>query len=200
MKTIKALLLIMIISLGLKSCNTLTQIANQTAELLNLKNCTFDVNGVNNVNMLGLNLSKDMNKEDLNVSQVLKLTNAIMQKSLPVTFNVNMKIDNPNGIAASMAKMDYVIALDGKEVISSSMSNGINVPAHSSSNISIPVSTDLFKLFSGETSESIVNLAFKIAGASSNPVKLSVKVKPYITINNQTLAYPNYITIDKTLQ
>jgi hypothetical protein len=74
------------------------------------------------------------------------------------------------------------------------------VPANSTNVVSIPIRTDLFQLFSGESADAIVNLAFKLAGANSNPVNLGIKVKPYITIGSQQLAYPDYISINKTLQ
>lgn len=199
MKRIAKVLLVVIIALSLCGCEVLNQMATQTQQMLNLKNCNFDVTGLNQVEMFGLTLDKNMKKEDLSVGQLLQLTNAIREKKLPISFNVNMNVDNPNDIPASMSKMDYIIALNGKEVISSTLSQGINVNAKSQSAISIPVSTDLFQLFSGETADAIVNLAFKLAGASSNPVDLSVKVKPYIKINNQALAYPDYITLNKTL-
>lgn len=200
MKKLTKTLIIIFVALGLSSCEALTQIANSAAEMYNFKNCTFDFNNVNQIQMLGINLSKGMDKSDLNVTQLLSLTNAIMKKTLPVSFNVNLDVNNPNSIAASMAKMDYILTLNGKEVVSTSMNQAVNVPSNSSSVISIPISTDLFKLFSGETSDAIVNLAFKLAGASSEPVNVGIKVKPYININGHQMAYPDYITMNKVLQ
>ena len=200
MSKIKRTLIIIFVALGLSSCEVMNQVANQAAQMYNLKNCTFDFNNVNRIQMLGIDLSKGMDKSDLNVTQLLSLTNAIMKKSLPVSFNVNLDVNNPNGIAASMAKMDYIVTLNGKEVISTSMNQAINVPSNSSSVISIPISTDLFKLFNSETSDAIVNLAFKLAGAQSDPVNVGIKVKPYININGHQLAYPDYINLNKELK
>lgn len=196
MSKVKKTLIILFVAMGLSSCDVL----NQMAQMANFANCTFNFNSVNHIQMLGIDLSKGMSKESLNVSQLLSLTNALMNRSLPVTFNVNLDVKNPNSIAASMAKMDYILTLNGKQVVSTTMNNSVNVPANSSSMISIPVSTDLFELFSGESADAIVNLAFKLAGANSNPVNVGIKVKPYITIGNQQLAYPDYITLNKTLQ
>ena len=150
--------------------------------------------------MLGVNLSKGMTKSDLNAAQLLTLANAIMNKKLPVTFNVNLNVKNPNAIPASMAKMDYILSLNGKQVVSTTLNKGISVPANSSNTISIPITTDLFQLFSGESTDAIVNLAFKLAGASSEPVNVGLKVKPYISINSQQLAYPDYISLNKELK
>jgi len=196
MSKLKRTLIILFVTAGLASCDVLTQVA----QMANFANCTFDFNSVNHIEMLGINLSKGMSRENLNISQGLALVNAISNRSLPVTFNVNLDVSNPNSIAASMAKMDYILTLNGKQVVSTTMSNSVNVPAKSNSMVTIPVTTDLFQLFSGESADAIVNLAFKLAGASSNPVNVGLQVKPYITVGNQQLAYPNYITLNKTLQ
>ena len=196
MSKIKRTFIILFVALGLSSCDLLTQVA----QMANFANCTFDFNSINKIQMLGVNLSKGMTKDDLNATQLLNLANALMKRELPVTFNVNLDVENPNAIAAAMSKMDYIVSLNGKQVISTTMNNSINVPAKSKNTITIPVTTDLFQLFSGESADAILNIAFKLAGASSDPVKLGLQVKPYITINNQQLAYPNYITINKTLQ
>ena len=186
--------------MGFSACEELSHIANQTAQMLNLKNCTFNVDGINHITMLGIDLSKGMSQSSLNAAQLINVTNSIMNRRLPVSFNVNLDVNNPNNLAASMGKMDYIISLNNKEVISSTFSDGFSIPANSSGKVSIPISTDLFQLFSGETADAILNLAFKLAGAQSNPVNLGVKVKPYIVINNKSLAYPDYITINKVLQ
>ena len=196
MSKLKRTLIILFVTAGLASCDVLTQVA----QMANFANCTFDLNSVNHIEMLGINLSKGMSRENLNISQGLALVNAISNRSLPVTFNVNLDVSNPNSIAASMAKMDYILTLNGKQVVSTTMNNSVNVPAKSNSMVTIPVTTDLFQLFSGESADAIVNLAFKLAGASSNPVNVGLQVKPYITVGNQQLAYPNYIILNKTLQ
>lgn len=195
MSKLKRTLIILFVMMGLTSCEAL----NHLAQMANFANCSFNFNSVNQIQMLGINLSRGMSKTDLNAAQLLNLANAIMQKKLPVTFNVNVDVTNPNSIAAAMTKMDYILTLNGKQVISTSMNNAINVPAKSSNMVSIPISTDLFQLFSGESADAIVNLAFKLAGASSEPVNVGLKVKPYISINGQQLAYPDYITMNKTL-
>ena len=195
MSKLKKALIILFVTMGLASCDVLTQVA----QMANFANCKFNFNSVDQIQMLGINLSRGMTRENLNITQGLSLINAITNMSLPVTFNVNVGVDNPNSIAASMAKMDYIISLNGKEVVSTTLNKAVNVPANGSNVISIPITTDLFQLFSGESGDAIVNLAFKLAGASSNPVNVGLKVKPYITINGQQLAYPDFISMNKTL-
>ncbi len=196
MSKFKKYFIILFVTMGLASCDVLTQVA----QMANFATCSFNFNSLNQIKMLGIDLSKGMSKNDLNATQLLSLANSIVNKKLPVTFNVNLDVKNPNSIAASMAKMDYIISLNGKEVVSTTLNQSVSVPANSTNIVTIPITTDLFQLFSGESADAIVNLAFKLAGASSNPVNLDIKVKPYITIGNQQLAYPDFITINRTLQ
>ncbi len=195
MSKFKKALIILFVTMGLASCDILTQVA----QMANFANCTFNFKSVDHIQMLGIDLSKGMSKTDLNAMQLLSLANAISNRQLPVTFNVNVDVKNPNTIAASMTKMDYILSLNGKQVISTSMNNSVNVPANSSNTVTIPITTDLFQLFSGESADAIVNLAFKLAGASSDPVNVGLKVKPYINVSGQQLAYPDYITMNKVL-
>lgn len=200
MKKITKILIVMLLLGSFTACEQLTQIVNQAAQIVNLKNCNFDVNGINNIHMLDIDLSKGMDKSNLNAAQLLKVTNALLSKRLPVSFNVNLDVNNPNNIAAALGKMDYIISLNNKEVISSTFNQGFSIPANSKGRVAIPITTDLFQLFSGETGDAILNLAFKLAGAKSDPVNLGVKVKPYIKVNGQPLAYPDFISINKVLQ
>ena len=195
MSTFKKTLIILFVTMGLASCDVLTQVA----QMANFANCKFNFDSVNNIQMLGVNLSKGMSKSDLNAAQLLSLTNAIMSKKLPVTFDVNVGVNNPNTIPASMTKMDYVVSLNGKEVVSTTLNKSVSVGAKSNSVVSIPITTDLFQLFSGESADAIINLAFKLAGASSEPVNVGLKVKPYVSINGQQLAYPDFISMNKVL-
>lgn len=195
MSRLKKVLIVLLVSLGLSSC----EIVNQALQTAAFVNCKFNFESVDQIRMLGIQLDKGMTKSDLNITQLASLTTAILKRQLPVTFNVNIDVNNPNPIAAAMSKMDYILTLNGKQVVSTSLSNAINVPANSSNVVSIPITTDLFQLFDGESADAIVNLAFKLAGAKSDPVNIGLKVKPFISVNGQQLAYPDYITMNKVL-
>lgn len=196
MLKIKHLILIVLVTLGLSSCVVLQQMA----QVANFANCDFKFASVTDVQMLGININKNMTRDDLTIGQVLLLTNSLINKTLPVSFNVNLDVTNPNSSPASMVKMDYILSLNTREVLNTSSNNSISVPANASNIVSIPVSLDLFQVFTGETADAVTNLAFKLAGASSDPVNVQIKVKPYITVGDQQLAYHDYITLNKVLQ
>ena len=196
MSKFRKFLALFLITIGITSCDVL----NQVAQIANFANCKFNFESVDQVKMLDVQLSRGMTKNDLNITQLATLTNAILKKQLPVSFNVNLNVNNPNTIPAALTKMDYILTLNGKEVVSTTLNKSINIGANSSSVVSSPIQTDLFQRFTGESVDAIVNLAFKLAGVSSNPVNVGIKVKPYISIGNQLLPYPDYISLNKTLE
>ena len=196
MSRLKKIILILLVAMGLSSCEILEQMVQMT----NFANCDFNFASVTDVQMLGMTINKDMKREDLTIAQALLLTQALLNKSLPVSFNVNLNVTNPNSTPASMVKMDYLVTLNDKQVINTTMNNLISVPANGSNIITIPITTDLFQLFTNETGTAIANMAFKLAGASSDPVNVGIKLKPYINVGDQQLAYPDFITLNKVLQ
>ena len=101
MSKIKKIFSIVLVTIGLMSCDVLQQMS----QIANFAKCTFEFNSVNSVEMLGLNIRKGMTRSDLNVNQAIALTRALVNKSLPVTFNVHLDITNPNSRPASMTKI-----------------------------------------------------------------------------------------------
>ena len=53
MSKIKKTLMILLVMMGLASCDVL----NQVAQMANFANCSFNFNSVNQIQMLGINLS-----------------------------------------------------------------------------------------------------------------------------------------------
>ena len=85
MKKIIRIIAVVMLMASFTACEELAQIANQAAQVMNLKNCTFDVTGINNIQMLGIDINKGMTSSSLTAMQVINVTNSLMNKKLPVT-------------------------------------------------------------------------------------------------------------------
>lgn len=177
------------------SCDILNQV-NQTAQLAR---CKFDLAGINNVMVSGISIGANMKVSNLSAVQALQITQAVARKSLPVTFNVAVKVNNPNTKTAGMNKMDYILMLDGKEMLRGAFNERISIPGGSTQTVAVPITVDLFKVFSNENSDAIINLAMKLGGNKTNPSKLAMKLKPYVEVGGHSLSYPNYLDLSYTL-
>lgn len=50
-------------------------------------------------------------------------------------------------------------------------------------------------MLSGESLESIKNLAFNVAGQGAHSTRITLKLKPSIMVMGSPLAYPDYFTV-----
>lgn len=188
-------LLMIILLIGLPSCDIL----QQTAEIQRLSQCKFDLNGVEKVKLAGINLHEGMSRSDLNASQILQLTNALFSNKLPLSFDLLVKVDNPNDKTAAISRMDYSLIIDGLELVSGNLNQRYEVGASSATVIPLLINLDLFQALSEQNIETISNLAFKLTGSNSYPVNILFRVKPYIMVGSSQLAYPGFIDINHTL-
>lgn len=161
--------------------------------------CTFDLNGVDQVKLAGIQLRPGMEKSGLTVSESLTLAGAIFNKSLPLQMNMMVKVDNPNEKKASLNKMDYILFVDGKELISGMVQEKFEINGESSLMLALPMSLDLYKVLQNETSDALVNLAFKLVSDKGQPTEVMLKIKPYLKIGSSELAYPGFLTLSKDL-
>jgi hypothetical protein len=197
MKTLRKfyLLAILLPLLTTPSC----EILEQTAQVQRLSQCTFDVHSVDKIKLAGINIQQGMSYSDLNTSQIMSLTGALFRKELPLDFNLNVKVDNPNDKLAAMSRMDYIVFVDGVELIAGVFNERIEIAPGGSSIVPMDLHLDLFKALSGEAGDALINLAFKLSGSESRPTELLFKVKPYINVGGSQLAYPGYLNVNHTL-
>ncbi|MDP3463400.1 MAG: LEA type 2 family protein [Bacteroidales bacterium] len=180
---------------SLSACDILQQVT----EMQQLSLCTFDLNGVDQVKLAGIQLRPGMEKSGLTVSESLTLAGAIFNKSLPLQMNMMVKVDNPNEKKASLNKMDYILFVDGKELISGMVQEKFEINGGSSLMLALPMSLDLYKVLQNETSDALVNLAFKLVSDKGQPTEVMLKIKPYLKIGSSELVYPGFLTLSKDL-
>lgn len=161
-----------------------------------LSNCTFEFTGVTNFKIASISLDKVKNLNEISVSDAAKIITAIRGKTAQISFDVKIKGNNPNRIAASIDKMQYILLLDNQEILQGALNERFTIPAIGSNIVSLQINIDAIKILNGNTIKNVYTLYQNITGKnSSNTSKLSVKVKP--TINNYT--FPSYITLTKKI-
>lgn len=161
-----------------------------------LSNCTFNFVDVNNFKIAGVSLNKDMDINQISIFDAAKILTALSSKNAKISFDVNVKGNNPNTKAASIDKMQYIILLDNQEMLYGELNEKFMIPAKGSNLISINANLDAMKILNENTIKNVYNLYQKITGNNTNNTsKISIKLKP--TINRYT--FPSYITLNKHL-
>jgi LEA14-like dessication related protein len=166
---------------------------------LQIVNCKYDIEGVSNPTVAGVNLNNIANISQIKAMDLVKLTAAFATKNFPLNVTINIKATNPGSMAATVQRLDWAIDLEQKEILNGAVNQTISVPANGGSTI-IPVSvgTDLFQLFNGKTKDDLLNLAMNIANIGESSSKISIRIKPTVVIGGQSIS-TGFITISKTI-
>ncbi|HRS54459.1 MAG TPA: hypothetical protein P5250_07105, partial [Bacteroidales bacterium] len=137
------------------------------------------------------------NFSQLNLIDAAKITSAVANGTLPLSFVLNVEAKNPNPVKASMNKLEWILFIDDIEMINGILNKKIEIaPSGGISVFPILMQMDLKKILSGKSGDALLNFGFNLAGAGNKPTRITLKAKPSIMIGNSTITYPGYISIN----
>ena len=179
----------------LSSCDVLQQLADQFTSVANLANCDFSLKNVSNVSVAGVNV-KNLTQGNLTAADVVKLVAAYQTKKVPLALDVNVDVKNPTTTQAAMTALDWILAIDGKDMANGVNSKSYTIKPSATTTVPLGVNTDLGELFSKEGVEALKSFAssFTSEGISS---KLGLRVRPSMSVGTAQVPFPNYITLEK---
>ncbi len=173
-----------------QGCQTLKEIAN-------LRNVDFALGAVTNLNLAGVNLDGVRSFRDVSARDVVKLTTAVLRKELPLSFDVDVKAENPadNQVAARLTRMDWTLMLDEKETISGALEQEHVLNPGQPVRVPVAISLELTDYFDNPVRD-LIDLASSIRGddgSTSRSVKLVAT--PIIDTILGPIRYPQPITV-----
>ncbi len=167
-------------------------------ELSALKECEFRMGTLENPMLAGVDISKIVTTKDYSLEQTGKITKSVLQGTLPLSFILNVEVKNPNLMNASMNKIEYQAFIDNTQVAAGSIAEHIVIPAGGGiANIPVKVETDILDLLKKEPINTLLNYTLNLADDGKRPVRVSLKIKPWIEIGSRDVEYPGYLTITK---
>ncbi len=160
-------------------------------------NCDFSLAGITDYKVAGFNTEGKQSISDFNFFDAAKLTTALLEKDLPVSMVVNVRVDN-KGSDVFLNKLDWIALLDNKEMVAGKIVDQISIPAKGSGIVPLHLDLNLFDVLEGETGAKVLKTALSlIAGEQpTENAKLSFKVKPTYTIAGTEVQHPDYIVIN----
>lgn len=188
MKRIFALLFVL---LAFASCDVVKQVQQVT----NFARCDFKLNNVQDIRLAGISVQNIKSASDLNIGDGARLALALTSGTLPLTFNLNVGVHNPNAQTAGLTRLDWILLIDDIEMVSGFNEEPISIPEMGSTVIPLRMNIDLRKALSGKSGEAMMNFAFNLAGDHGVPTRIKLKAKPTILVGNHPVSYPGYITI-----
>jgi LEA14-like dessication related protein len=182
---------------------TSCELAQQALSTLNMTQCEYSFNSVNNVSLGGINVSNVHSITDINPVTAASLLASLTKTSgtLPISFNLNLDVKNPGSQTAALQGMAFILKLDSLELTQGTVNTPIQILAGAKNVLPVNLAFDLKQLLKGESAATIKNMAFAITGlGEGNAVKMTLLVKPNMTIGGRTISIPNYIPISFNLK
>ena len=165
-------------------------------ELTTLKDCEFRMGTLENPVLAGVDISGIFNLKDFSIEQTGKITKSILLGTLPLSFILNVEVKNPNQKNASLNRLEYLAFIDTVKIASGAMEEHVVIPSGGGiATIPVKVETDILDLVKKESVNTLLNYALNLADDGNRPVRVNIKIKPWIQIGSVDREYPGYITV-----
>ena len=171
---------------------TACDVVKQAEGLYNMTQCEYEYDSVTDLSLAGVNLSGELTP--LQIARLLGVLGGGASE-LPMGFDLNLGISNPNSSAAPIGAMDYILEIDGIRFTSGSVSEGIRVDAQDSGVFPIRMDFDIAGLLTGDSSAAALNAVKNFVGIGTEPSQVTLQIKPSVNIGGYTIPVPVYIPV-----
>lgn len=177
----------------LQSCGVSTQID----EAKRFVKCEFRLQTIKDLEVAGVKIQNIKKISDLSIKKAAKITSALADKTMPLTFTLNVEAKNPNSETAALNELEWILLIDDREIVNGKITERIEIPGNRVTVFPVNINADLKKVFAGETKETLFKLIFNLVGEGDEPTHITLKVKPTIVIAGIDIKYPGYISVQK---
>lgn len=163
--------------------------------LLALRDVDFSLDGVGEVRLAGVDLSRIQRYEDLTVLDAARVVTALTLGELPLELRLDVRADNPIGNPeARLLGLDWTLFLQDRETVGGGLPGAVTIPAEGSALVPLAVRLDLLEFFDGNARD-LVNLALSLAGQEAPPTEIRLEALPTVETPLGPIRYPRPITI-----
>lgn len=173
---------------GLVGCKTLREVSN-------LRKVDFAIDRVSDPELAGVDLRNVRSYSDLGAKEMLRLSSAIADGTIPLSFTLHVNARNPesNDVNARLTKMDWTLLLQDRETITGTFDEERVLRPGEPTDIPLDLSVNLVEFFENNLRD-IVNVALSIRG-DREPTNVKLKVRPTVQTPLGPMPYPGEITV-----
>lgn len=167
-------------------------------KLHTLSKCEFRVTTLDQPVIANIDIQNIKSFADLKMLETGQITRSILKGKLPLSFILNVEVRNPNSRSAALNKLEYIAFIDDIQIATGSVEKYIEIESDGGiSTIPIKVVTDIMEVLKKDAIEALFNFSLNLADTGNRPTRVSLKIKPYITVGGKDLVYPGYIKVKR---
>lgn len=170
----------------------------QAKQIKALEKCHYEVQGIDRVELAGTDILQLLSTGNLELSRLSGIAFGMLSKEVPLDGLVRIKIKNPTGNMAGINQFRYQLQVEGKEVAEGIMDQRIALEPGEEKVFPIQVNANVYGMLSNRE---LLNDVIGFLNQQNNEQQptLTVRLKPTLTIGNQSINYPGWISFDKKL-
>jgi len=185
----KRILALCVIIATLISCDSVQKSLSST---YNMINCEYNYKSISGLSVSGIDVSKG-----LSITSIPKITSILSgtASSIPLNFNLNLDVKNPNQSAAMLNGLQYIISIDDIQFTTGSVNQALNIEAGQSQTLPLSIGVDLATLMKSNSKDAVVDIAKNFIGIGNKKSNVSVRLKPTFMVGNVPITSPVYIPV-----
>lgn len=194
--------IITVVGLTISSCG----LNKESRTMQALKDCKYELVGVDSLLLSGMDIAQllDSRNQQINLAGIPAIAMGYLSQNLPLTAKLQLEITNPTNRLAGIRQFEYIILLEGMQLLEGTSDLPISVPSGSTVVVPVHLQANVYPLLSnGDNLQRVLNfINGSRDGISSNTtdkLNLTLRLKPTISLANQAVQYPGYITVERSL-
>ncbi len=187
-----------ILSIGLSSCG----LVKQVAEFDRFVKAKFTIHSVKLNDVAGINFPKTSSARDINFSDVIKLTGAILKDTLPSTLVLNVEVFNPFDKEAGVQGMEWKAMQNNLIVAKGNIEKPLLVAPHGKVSFPLYVNVNLSKLITLKNIQQLLGLFLNKSKPAEilDKLNITIGIRPYYKFGPELKKFPDYIIIYPNLK
>ncbi|MBO4488475.1 MAG: LEA type 2 family protein [Bacteroidales bacterium] len=172
------------------------------SKVVNLLRCSFDMDGITDITWAGVNMSNIKSVSDLSINDLKSAATALKNKDFNIGCNIKVNVKNSTPRDAKMIAYEYELFLDNASVATGSYDEqSFLIKPNTTTQIKVPVSVDLVKIFRNQEGElnSVVKFVKNLKDyGNGDPSNVKIKFSPKFTVGKKVQKFPPFI-LSKTV-
>ena len=183
--------LLSIVAVSLYGCAAF----KQTAALSQVK---FSFDRISDVRVAGVSVLGKTSYTDLSVTDVAKLSSAVLAHDVPLGLTVHLKAENPssNSVTAKMMKMAWSLYLEDNKLLDGNLDSTYAFPPGDDVDVAVPIKFNAYEMYQ-HNAEDMFDLGLSLAGVEGHSKLVRLDFTPTIDTDLGPITYPKPITVKR---
>ena len=165
-----------------------------------LKDVKFSFDRVSNVRVAGVTVDGKDSYTDVGVTDVAKLTAAVLGQNVPTSLIVHVKAENPssNSVTARMVQLGWTFFIEDRKILDGKLDSTYAFAPGTPVDVRVPITFDAYDMYE-HNAENLFELGLALADVGEYEKEVRLDLVPTVNTDLGPITYPQPITVKRTV-